>query len=296
MSRAGARRLLIGLAALAGVELAAAAASYRDVIDDADWNALALALERDDADSVRLATGWLGPRARMEVPALAASGSAAAPDLFGIETLTVVGLGASWSDALDRELEGDRRPGLVEREEVGPFTLARYRFAHAPSTVVDWLANPPSFSTPQGLCRPSGSSWRCKEGTVRLQFAEVDYAPRRCFTLALPDGTPLTLRAQDMQLGTSLRGHVGVTDFNARLRSDAPISVQARIDGQSRGHFTVTDVQGWRPFVIPTTPGLHDVEFVLTDTVQGTWGRAGHEPGEARKVCFELRALGGGAP
>lgn len=294
MTRTWARRLLIGLAALAGVELAAGALVYRDTIDQADWDALAQALESDESDSVRLATGWLGPRARMEVPSLAQPDSAAAPDLHGIETLTVVGLGEAWSDALDRELEGSLRPDRVALERNGPFTLARYRFEQAPRTLVDWVTQPPALSTPQGACQGRTSSWRCKEGTVKLAFAEVDYTARRCFTFALSGGTPLRFHASDMPLGTALRGHVGVTDFNGRLRSDAPIRVEARIDGQSQGHFTVTDAQGWRPFVIPTTGGTHDVEVVLTDTVQGTWGREGLKPGDGRKVCFELRALDGG--
>ncbi len=294
MTRTWARRTLVGLATLAGIEVAAGAAAYRDTIGDADWDALARALESDDSDAVRLATGWLGPRARMEVRALAQPASAAPPDLHGIETLTVVGLGEAWSDALDRELEGDRRPNRVTLDHIGPFTVARYRFEQAPRTLADWVERPPALSTPQGTCQGRTSSWRCKEGAVRLAFAEVDYTPRRCFTFALTSGTPLSFRASNMPVGTALRGHVGVTDFNGRLRSDAPIRVEAKIDGQSQGHFTVTDAQGWRPFVVPTAGGEHDVEFVLTDTVQGTWGREGLEPGDARKVCFELRALDGG--
>lgn len=294
MSKGWARRVLAGLAVLAGLELATGALAYRDVIDDADWDVLADAVADEDSDAVRLATGWLGPRARMEVPALADPRSAAAPDLYGIETLTVVGLGDAWSDALDRELEGASRPNRIAVEDVGPFTLARYRFEGSPTTLADWVTQPPTLSTPGGPCRAKGAGWACREGNVSVAFAEVEYTPRRCFTFALSDGTPLAFEASAMELGTSLRGHVGVTDFNGRLRSDAPIRVQAFVDAVEIGTFTVTDAQGWRPFEVHTEPGPHDVRVVLTDAVQGTWGREGHEPRGAREVCFELRALGGG--
>ncbi|MCR9165784.1 MAG: hypothetical protein ACE37F_07880 [Nannocystaceae bacterium] len=287
-----ARRTLAGLAALGAIELFVSAFVYRDAIDDADWDTLAAHLEADDADAIRLATGWLGPRARMEVPALAAPSSAAGPDLHGIETLTVVGLGEAWSDALDRELEGSLRPGRVSVDDVGPFTVARYRFEHAPRTLHDWTERPPSLRTPQGSCRGKGRGWACKEGNVSVAFAEVDYVPRRCLTTALSDNTPLTLESKNMELGTSLRGHLGITDFNGRLRSDAPVRVQTWIDDVLVGTFTVTDAQGWRTFVVRTEPGLHDVRVAITDTVRGTWGRAGLDPRGARKVCFELRALG----
>jgi hypothetical protein len=256
------------LAALAGLELLVGALSYRDTIAETDWVALREGLAKDDSDAIRLATGWLGPRARMEVPTLATPSAAAGPDLHGIETLTVVGLGEAWSDALDRELEGDRRPNLERTTELGPFTVAYYRFRNAPTTVTDWLQTPPTVSTPQGRCRAKRGAWACKEGNVAIAYAEVDYTPRRCFAFALDDNTPLTFTA-DMELGTSLRGHVGVTDFNGRLRNDAAIRVRTWVDEAATGTFTVTD------------------------TVRGTWGRKGHEPRGARKVCFELRALGG---
>ena len=81
MSKTWARPILGGLAALAALELVLGGLSYRDAIADADWDALAESVSQDDADGIRLATTWLGPRARMEVAKLAAPRSAAAPDL-----------------------------------------------------------------------------------------------------------------------------------------------------------------------------------------------------------------------
>ncbi len=289
-----ARGALAGLAALATTELLVGWLSYRDTITNAAWDALSGAVAQDDADAVRLATTWLGPRARMEIPALATAEAAAAPDLHGIETLTVVGLGEPWSDALDRELEGSRRPSRLWVQSLGPFEIARYRFEDAPTTLRSWIADPPSLSTSQGTCRKNGASWACKEGAVSIAFAEVDYTPRRCFVFALEDNTGLRFE-ETMPLGTALRGHVGVTDFNSRLRSDAPIRVRTFVDDAPAGDFSVTDAQGWRPFSVMTDPGEHRVRVELTDTVRGTWGRQGHDPGGARNVCFELRVLGGGA-
>ncbi len=294
MSANWARPVLGALAALAVLELTVGGLAYRDAISDADWVGLAESVADDDADAIRLATPWLGPRARMEVPGLADPRSAAAPDLHGLETLTVVGLGESWSDTLDRELEGQRRPAQLSVQSLGPFEVGRYRFEGAPTTLRSWISDPPTISTPQGSCRRKVSSWACKEGSVRVAFAEVDYTPRRCFQFTLHDETPLTFE-DTLTLGTSLRGHVGVSDFNARLRSDAPIRVRTFIDDVSIGSFVVTDAQGWRPFSVKTEPGEHNVRIELTNTVQGTWGREGYSPSGGRKVCFELRVLGGGS-
>ncbi|MEM6295374.1 MAG: hypothetical protein AAGA54_29140 [Myxococcota bacterium] len=292
MNATTARRILAGLAALAGLEVVLGGLAYRDAIGPQDWPPLADAVAAEEVDTVRLATPWLGPRARMEVPALAAPNVAAPADLHGVTDLLVVGLGDDdWSDALDRELEGAARPHRRTQRRVGPFTLSRYAFPSEPTTLQRWVDTPPAMDTPSGSCRVRGASGRCKEGVVSVRFAEVDYEPRRCLTYAFEDGTPLTLSREAMPLGTVLRGHVGVSDFNGRLRSDAAIRVEVRIDGDFAGRFVTTDAQGWQPFTVPTTPGPHDVEVVLTDTVKGTWGKRGYSGRGGRKVCFELRSI-----
>ncbi len=294
MKQTWARRTLAGLAVLAGLEWVTSAFVYRDRIAAADWPPLAQRLQDEPTDAVRLATDWLGPRARMEVPALARASAAAPADLHGVETLAVVGLGSTrWSDELDRQLEGRPRPHLRSETAVGPFNLAQYVFPAPQTTLADWVRTPPSLSTPQGTC--SGRThWKCKEGSVRLQYVEVDYRPRRCFSAALDDGVPLRFTQAAMPLGTTLRGHIGVTDFNARLRSDAPIRVEATIDGVRVARFVVTDEEGWRPFEIATSSGTADVEFTLLDTVRGTWDRAGLQSRGARSICFELRSIAEG--
>lgn len=295
MSRTGTRTLLLGLAALGVLETVAGAAAYSDAIVDSDWSDLRAALEQDDADAIQLATPWLGPRARMEIPALALPDAAAPADLAGIRTLSVVGLHDDlWSSSLDRALEGRHRPNLLERTQIGPFTLTRYEFEGSPRTLASWIETHPKLSTPSGTCTYR-RGWKCKEGKVQIEYAEVDYTPRRCFSLELADATPLRFSAPQMPLGTALVGHVGVSDFNGRLRSDAPIRVDVAIDGQDVARFATTDAQGWHPFIVQTQPGKASVDVVITDTVRGTWGRNGLEP-RGRSVCFELRAIEEGTP
>jgi hypothetical protein len=57
----------------------------------------------------------------------------------------------------------------------------------------------------------------------------------------------------------------------------------------------VTDLQGWAPFAIATTPGVAPIELELTTSTSGTFGAQGYDPTPSRLVCIELRSLEGGA-
>ena len=124
-----------------------------------------------------------------------------------------------------------------------------------------------------------------------VAVAEVDYRPRRCLELELRDGATVSLRYPAMPTGDVLRGHLAVDDFNARLRSDAPVRLRVSVDGQRMAQWLVSDEQGWWPFAVATEPGTHEVELELSAAVRGTWQRGGYEEGRVHAPCVELRSL-----
>nr|MCH9682571.1 hypothetical protein [Deltaproteobacteria bacterium] len=63
------------------------------------------------------------------------------------------------------------------------------------------------------------------------------------------------------------------------------------VDGQTMAQWLVSDVQGWWPFAVATTPGTHDVQLEVTAAVRGTWQRRGYQSNVAHAPCVELRSV-----
>jgi len=287
-----ARRLLATIVGVAALEWALAAWAFRDPLDDDAWTALADDIATLPAEEpVVLADDWLGPSARMHVPGLATLDWVARPDLRGWTRFHVVGLGDAWSDELAHDREDLPPPVRVADRDVGPFTITTYE-QPAAGTVVDDLTamDGLEIESTAGRCRGRDEA-RCSEGTVAPRTAEVDYRPRRCLGLDVRDGTHVRIVRPRAAIGDVLRGHLGFADFNARLRNDAPVALAIEIDGTIAARWTVTDEQGWWPFAVATTPGTHDVAFVIDVGMGGTFGRTGHDAGTTRTVCLEARAL-----
>jgi hypothetical protein len=296
-ANAWARRALVGVGAIAFLEWILAARSYRDPLDDDAWTALATTIaDLPEDEPVVLATEWLGPSARMHVPGMARLEWLARPDLRGWARFHTVGLGDQWSNELASDREDLAAPELVEEHAVGPFTIATYEQRAAGTIVADLLGTTDGLDVADaiGPCRGRGDL-RCAAGSVAVRTAEVDYRPRRCLALDVRDGAGIRLARRGVTTGDVVRGHVGFADFNARLRNDSPIALAIEIDGEIAARWTVTDEQGWWPFALATTPGEHDVAFLVDVAVGGIWKGRNHDGGEPRTVCIEARTLQEGA-
>jgi hypothetical protein len=292
-----ARRALVAVLAIATVEWGMAAWAYRDPLDDAAWSALADDLAAVPADEpVVLASEWLGPSARMHVPALARIDAVERPDLRGWSRFHTVGFGTRWSEELAADLEDLPAPTRTDTREVGPFTITTYELAAAGTLVADLLGDVDALEVEDdaGRCRGRGEL-RCGSGTIALRGAEIDYRPRRCLALDVRDGASLRIARMDTPTGDVIRGHVGFANFNARLRNDSPVALRVEIDGELVAQWTVTDAQGWWPFAIAVEPGAHDVAFVVDVGVGGRWTARGYDAADTRTVCLDARTLQEGA-
>ena len=114
--------------------------------------------------------------------------------------------------------------------------------------------------------------------------------------VALDDGATLEITHPRAQLGAQLRGHLGFSDFNARLRNDAPALLEMFIDDALAARWTLSDSQGWAAFAAPTSPGTHAVRLRLTPLLGGTWTEQGYAANPRRTACLELRALAEATP
>lgn len=293
MTRKGARVALGLLALVAAAEWVAAAAAYRTSIPPSLWADLrARTAALPPGEPLFLADAWLGPRARHELPALRGWASVAPPDLHGLRRFHVLAEGAPWTRDLLGDLGDAPPPPVAAALDLGPLTLHTFEVADAPTLTDSWIDAGARLDVrdPEGRCRRRGDAWACKRGQVRLTTAEIGYRPRRGLCLDLDDGASVTLTL-DAELGDHLRGHVGFADFNARLRSDAPLLLTLRIDGRPLPSLVVTDTQGWRAFEAPTEPGRHEVELELRPATTGTWADAGYRPQPRHLACLELRAF-----
>ncbi len=291
--RPNAAVILLGLVfVLAMLEIFAAFLSYREQIDDEEWDELAVALEAQPDAPLMIASEWLAPRARMELAQARTWDSVAPPDLRGMEHFWLLTHGREgWPPALKAELEDLPEPDLIAIHEIGPLALREYYQPRAGTLVWSLLEQEPTITTDAGKCSGGGTRWSCKDGRAQIRVLEVDYRPRRCVALELDSGVRAKIDLGKLELGNRLRGHVGFADFNARLRADPTVMLEAWIDGEVAARWLFTDDQGWAPFALRTPAGKHRVELRVTSSAAGTWQREGHRPLPTDTLCLEARSF-----
>lgn len=289
-----ARVLLGGIVAVGLIESVVSAFVYRPTIGASDWAAAATSVESLPAkEPIWLGTPWLAPLARHHLPRLSRWPAVAPPDLRGASRFHVLGrTGDEWSATLTADLEDLPPPTLVDTQDLGGLQLSTYEQPAAGSVLADFVAEfgRVKVESPTGQCRGRGRR-TCDDGRVGVATVEVDYRPRRCIKLDLHDGATVRLAYPKMPTGTTVRGHVAVDDFNARLRSDAPLRMRLSVDDERVAQWLVSDNQGWWPFAVATAAGTHDVQLEVTAPAGGTWQRSGYEPGRPHSFCIELRSL-----
>lgn len=301
MKRSVARLALFALCLLAGFETLLAVTVHRRRVDEEHWAALRSAAQRlPPGDGWLLATPYLGPRARMEVPQLAAAALEARPDLWGLSRVHVVGMGEGpWQPAWSHELPPGVRPLPAARSRFGALALQSFELPDAPRELASFRESRAVMVTIAGKpCRAAATrlpTWTCRPGgNVQERVVEIEHQARRCLALEVDDGTTTALLRRSMPTGNLLRGHIGFTDFNGVLRNDVPVRVELLVDGEVHLRAIATDEEGWKAFEVPVTPGHHDVELRVLTPRNGQWNANGYAPGVRRPACLELRSFAHG--
>ncbi len=297
------RYLLVAVLVVAGIEWIASARAYRSRVGPGDWNlarqAVKKIVQEDPSARVFVAERWLGDAARMQIDELDHPSWAAPPDLRGLDLIYVLGLDQTWSADLEADLEDLGPASKISHQALGNLSLHTYAL-DAPQEIFSLLEharikNGVEVKVAGRRCRRAPGehvSWICKPHRIDLQLLEIDYRPRQCLALHTHDDAPVVVRIPDIELGDTVRGHLGFGDFNARLRSDAPVRLRLKIDGIEAGNWLFSDSQGWAPFAARVAaPGRHDIEIHLSAPVMGQWTKRGYRIRPSHIPCFEIRGF-----
>jgi hypothetical protein len=291
----------VALVALAGLEVFAALRSAAPPLTEDEWRAVAEALPEDAFPVV--GTTWLGPTARQHVAAFAEPDVVGAPDLRGHARIAVLSLAndTSWRRRVAADLGLPTLDGYVAPTTTHFGALALHVIDVPDVEVVtDSLAarrealilEAPTL--PTARCKTTSRDTTCSIGAatfvkVQQRFAEIDHTPRHCTTFEFDMQGTVRLRLPSFTYGTRLIGHVGVHDFNQRLRNEASTTLSFTLPGGDRWTATHTDRQGWAPFELATEPGEAPLLLDVTVGSPARFDDFGDVP-STRTLCLDLRA------
>jgi hypothetical protein len=180
----------------------------------------------------------------------------------------------------------------VKQQRLGDLMLTTYEL-ETDRALHDFTRDTPRVLADGDPCGGQGP-FRCKQGRfgrIEMKLVEIDYRPRSCFEIDMADGVEATLEFPGVAEADMLRGHVGFTDYNGRLRSDAPAVVTLERGGERLARWVVTDEQGWQPLAVEVTPSADPITVRIRTATQGRWERDGYTTAKTRPACFELRAF-----
>jgi hypothetical protein len=117
----------------------------------------------------------------------------------------------------------------------------------------------PTFPKQRFQC--GKSDWNFVGVTV---IEDQDYRPRRCIWAHPVKGKTLVIRFKDVALGQQIAGFGGLPWFSERDSKRSDVTLTVHVEGNELGGQVHKDGDGWKPFVVDTSPYAgqrHDVEF-----------------------------------
>lgn len=238
---------------------------------------------------------WLEPQLRRWFPQAAKPSAFARPDADELAEFWTLGHRSdppTQTIARNAQLKAQVQHGeLVARNWMQPQTFVSLAKLGPSSLGIQDL----HVRVDQGSCKIETKDplkVRCPDqSSLTWEVSEVSYRARACLALRSPQLGPVTLsfKLSEPRALHRIQGHVGYSDFNARLRSDAALQVLLRADHQELLRQTFSDAQGWAEFSVAIPePFELDPTFHLTLLVNASQARS---TGLRRPVipCIELR-------
>jgi hypothetical protein len=213
------RKLFALLVALAGAgEIGAQWLIASRVPGDDEWKAAAayVRARQHPGDGIVFAPEWVDPIGRLHLGDRVPVEEAARPDRSR--------QGRIWEVSIRGSEHPQARGRVAESRVFGRVRVRRIE-RRAREVLYDFSAAAPE----------------------RRRVGEVDFLPYACLH-ATP---PATLDFHDVPIGRRIALHGGIHDFQSRYRSDAPVTVEVRVD-ERRVALERFDNRGWRSVAIDT--------------------------------------------
>lgn len=251
-----ARTLWIALLALSVWETSKSFALTQSRINQADIQAMQRSL-RQVQRPILAHRAWLEPSLRSWFPASAQPSVFANPAPHELEEFWSIGHRSDpegLTHAPNAQLQTTITHGaLVARQWVQP---------RVPITVASLGPNAMALTNlharvDQGPCKIISKSpleIQCPDqSSLTWEIGEINYKARSCLAYRTSQLGPLTLSFKLAKPNAPQRlvGHVGFSDFNARLRSDAALQVSVHAGTDQLFDRPFSDAQGWTPFAAP---------------------------------------------
>lgn len=289
-----ARGLLVTLLLISGWETCKSVALTRARIDERDLEQMREAFHRVELP-ILAHRPWLEPSLRSWFSQASQPGAFARPTAQDLPEFWTIGHQSDpepQSFAPDAKLRETIQHGtLVARKWVQPQTFVTLAGLGRSSFVLTKL----EARVDQGSCNIKTRSplkIQCPDqSTFTWEIAEINYRPRLCLAYRSNQLGPVTLsfKLAAPQAVERIQGHVGFSDFNARLRSDAALQVRLRADDIELLNRPFTDAEGWAPFAVQLPKDAQDsptFHLTLLSNANQTRSKGLH-----RRVipCIELR-------
>ncbi len=194
-------------------------------------------------DLIVFAPDWIDPVGRMHLGDLIPIGMAARMD--------AARYGRIWEVSI-RDARSPDTKGLAPESTKTVSDITVRFFRRTPAVVVSDLRDALATARVEGPARPT------------LELTEVGFAPHRCIQVVPPPKGTVKITFPQLMLGTQLVGYAGLADIFTRRSPRGPGTLETMIDGRSVGKLDVGVDDGWVRFAAATTPGPHDVTFVLS--------------------------------
>jgi hypothetical protein len=194
-------------------------------------------------DLIVFAPDWIDPVGRLHLG-----------DLISIDMasrMDAARYGRIWELSI-RDARSPDTAGLtpIATQEISGITIRG--FQRTPVTVVSDLRDALPTARVDGPARPT------------LELTEVGFAPHRCIQIVPPGRSSVRITFPQLQLGRELVGYAGLADIFTRRWPRGPGTLVAEIDGKQVGRLDVGVDDGWVRFAAATTPGPHDVTFIVS--------------------------------
>lgn len=250
-------------------EMFQAARAGHDVPGDDAWqqaSALVRAHHRP-GDLIVFAPAWIDPVGRRHLGDLLPIDMAARMDDARYGTLFEVSIrGAEAPETRGRTLDWS--------ESVGGVRVRRW--LRTPAVVVtdfvDLLARDRRAARVEGQARQR----------PRVALEEVGFEPHRCVRVQPRPDETVRVAFDDVRLGSSLVGYVGLADVFTRREHREPGRLQVFVDGQEIAALEFGVDDGWVRFAAETEPAEH-AQVVFAATAVG-------ERALERNICFAAEA------